>query len=623
MTTSPKSAFIELDESGKRIEVYFTADKPIWKDTKDAVKAVPGRYHPTGEHGPHWSVNCNLRSARKLREIFGIGLTMGDAVRAWGREAASRERNLGSLAIADDHPLESLGISKTHPELAAYLRPYQRADVAMMAETNVVNANQPGTGKTVEVLAALAEAGLTTGAHLIVAPVRSLENVWRVEIERWMPGTVYTAEDATERREAVLEGLTAARGGENVWILLNIEMLRLKTIKDGDTTSHIVRGDHKGNHFTYQDDLHAEILAFDWTSLTVDEFHKMGLPERDSLSTKSADIIKSGRRFLLSGTPMGGKPYKLFAPLRSIAPKEFSSYWRWANEWLTVEVTEQRVRGGAIKEVREVGGIKPGTEDKFYEAHAPYLVRRLKREALPGLPAKTQIIVPCGMTKSQAKQYERFEKDAEVAIGDGEMISADNVLAEYTRLKQIANAYCTLDAKGNVIPTKNSGKLTELLGRLDEFGIRKADPEPGARAIVASQSKRMVEMVSAELTKAGIANDMLTGDTKDSKPIIDRFEDGSETPYVIVMTTQTGGVSLNLESAGSVHILDESWNPDDEEQLEDRGDRGTRTTSLMCLYYRTTDTIQEYIAAVASDKRITNKEVLDLHREIKKARAAK
>jgi SNF2 family DNA or RNA helicase len=72
------------------------------------------------------------------------------------------------------------------------------------------------------------------------------------------------------------------------------------------------------------------------------------------------------------------------------------------------------------------------------------------------------------------------------------------------------------------------------------------------------------------------------------------------------MTVQTGGVSLNLEAAGSVHALDESWDPDDMTQFFERGDRGTRTTPLLCFTYRTKDTIQEYIADVAGGKAINN-----------------
>jgi SNF2 family DNA or RNA helicase len=626
MSTAQSTAFCELTESGDRIEVYFQFNRTL----KDAVKQIPGkRFHNAAEsvNGPHWSVPASIENARKLREIFGEGMELGEAIRRWGHLQVGNQQRRNSLGVANDYPLDKLSIAKTHPELARYLRPYQRADVALMAESNMLNTNQPGTGKTVEVLAALAEAGLTEGAHLVVAPVRSLENVWRIEIERWMPGTVYTAEGRAERVEAVREGIAAAKRGETVWILCNVEMIRPRKLKASENPADhdlLKINDYKGGHYVARDDLQAELLTIDWTSYTMDEFHKWGLRSRDSLTTWGSSVIGAKRRYLLSGTPMGGIPATLFAPLRDVEPKKFSSFWRWAGEWL--EVTEQvnPYAGGGI--VREVGNIKPGTDAKFYEAHAQHMVRRLKREALPGLPAKTRVVVPCDMTPKQRRQYEQFEADAEVTINGTEgdqTVIATCVLAEFSRLKQFANAYCTLNAKGEVAPTTDSGKLPVLLDKLGEFGIAKVNSkqpvhEPGARAIVASQSERMASMVSDYLEAQGIACGLLTGKTKASKPIIDRFQGDDDAPYVIVMTTQTGGVSLNLEKTSSVHILDESWNPDDEEQLEDRGDRGSRETSLVCLYYRTTGTVQEYIAKVALGKQINNRNVLDLYRQVKR-----
>jgi SNF2 family DNA or RNA helicase len=73
------------------------------------------------------------------------------------------------------------------------------------------------------------------------------------------------------------------------------------------------------------------------------------------------------------------------------------------------------------------------------------------------------------------------------------------------------------------------------------------------------------------------------------------------------MTIQKGGVSLNLEEARAAVALDESWNPDDMTQFFERGDRGSRTTPLLCVTMRTRDSIQEYIAEVADGKAITNR----------------
>lgn len=639
------NAFCELNEAGDKIEVYF----PFNAERKDKVKAIKGARFVGKDknppNGPHWTVPLDIVAARKLREIFGDDLQLGRAVRSWGRQEAQLERNLKGLAIADDaelkrvpkvapiidriiagDPIPELKLHKKNPlSRQRKPRPYQRADISMMAQANVINANQPGTGKTLEWLGAVVEAGLERGPHLVCAPRASLVNTWQVEIERLLGHKVFTSENPRERRRQVEHALTLAEQGLPVWVLVIFDDIRVKRIlkKNDETTPEQIeasekdplyaRKDHKGNVYAFNSDTHARITAQHWNTFNIDEFHKSGLNTPDSLFTLGADLIRAERVCPMSGTPMGGKPIKLFPVLRRIDPKTFSSKWRWADEWLEVDSNGFGKR---------IGGIQKGKEDEFYDYHARYMVRRLKREALPGLPPKVIEVVMCPMTSKQRKQYEKFDRDAEIAIEAAEgsrTVVGDCVLAEFTRLRQFANAYCVINDRDEVVPTEESGKLPFLLDKLDEFGIRRHDPEPGARAIVASQSKRMVDMVVLWLRSQGIACDALTGDTKDSAPIINKFKDmDNEDPYVIVMTTQTGGVSLNLGEANSIHILDESWNPDDDEQLEDRGDRGERDTPLVCVYYRTEGTIQEYVAEVAEGKKLTNANVLDVYRQIKK-----
>jgi SNF2 family DNA or RNA helicase len=604
--------FAELSKDHKTIEVYF----PYSPDAVAACKRINGyKFIPRDKGGPYWRFPLDLVTGQRLREEFGGGLVLGDGLKAWGRDEVSKQRNLRSLTRADKADLVRL--PKFHPELFKFVsaRPYQTADIAMMAATNVLNANQPGTGKTIETIGALVEADIwDRGPHLVIAPVRSLENVWLDELD-WLGLDVYTAEDVTERKREVSEGIARAQKGEPVVICVNPDMIRLKKVwdikKDGvkniPPPGAYARKDHRGNIYDFGDAISAALVTQEWQSVTIDEFHKHGLGNRNSLFSLSVTMLKARRKYALSGTPIGGKPRKLWAILNWLEPDEYTSEWRWISNWLMVD------DNGFGK---KVGDIIPGREDAFYEAHARHMVRRLKREALPGLPPQVHIPVTCKMTPAQRKQYDDFARDAEIRI-DEERLSATSVLAEYTRLKQFANARQEL-RDGVPHPTEDSGKLGQLLEKLDEEGIRKLDPEPRARAIIASESSRMVYMVSEFLRKQGVENDTMTGDTKDTRSIIKRFKSDDPTPYVIVMTIQTGGVSLNLEEAGSMHALDETWNPDDMEQFFDRGDRGSRDTPLRCYVYRSENSIQEMIAEITEGKAVTNKNVLDIRRQMYK-----
>lgn len=682
-----RRAYAEIDDKDRWIEVRFPYNPTVKKEVHDIGGS---KFIGVEDGGPAWRVPKDVPTCEELRRIFGPkkirndihvgGLFIGDKLRAWAKVEFQKHRNLRSLAQASDaelhhiapdsriarairgEPIPELKLpplpsGKPHPLMIERpARPYQRADIQMMALTDAMNANQPGTGKTLECVGSWVESQLwDAGPHIVVAPVRSLENVWLDEVTMWLPDSeVWTAEDTRERTEQVEGFLDAAESDAkyNGVVCVNFDWVRLvKTfdvkrptkkyerfsdreievlvrklrlhantpfkfttrsewmellVKYDRSPPFLARRDNKGNVYAFKSELQQRLFAIEYATLTIDEFHKAGLNNRNSLFSLGVTRIKAKKRAAMSGTPMGGKPRKLWPVFNYLAPEEYKSEWQWIQNWLTVSDDGHG---------KKVGDLLVDKEDQFYEAHAGRLVRRLKLEALPGLPVRTEDVVWCKMTPGQKRQYLEFEEKLEIKI-DEERLAATNILTEYARLKQFANAKQRM-AEGVPFPTSDSGKLEQLLQRLDENGIRKDDPEPGARAIVGSESARMVEMVTQFLRAKGIEAESLTGATRDAKPLLRRFK-GYEprTPYVIVMTMQTGGVSLNLEEAGSAHALDETWNPDDIEQFFDRGDRGSRTEPLRCYIYRTRDTIQEYIAEVNEGKSVTNTNVLDLRRQV-------
>ena len=607
--------FAELSESGDAIHVHFQYDT----DTKNAVKRVPGaRFIGPDKGGPYWKLPLSLDSGQGLRKQLGRNLVLGPELNSWGKEEIRKQRNLATIASSDDAELRR--IPEIMPEFHEWLRPYQRADIAFMATADCVNGNQPGLGKTAEVIGAVYEAGIERGPHLVVAPRTSLDVVWRAEIERWTDGVVFTLSGDTSQgeRNAMPKDLMFALSDDlPVWVITTADMLR--------------RG-----------------LPFDvapWQTFTVDEYHKTGLPEASGDPTKGskfsqvAKAIKSNRRWALSGTPMGGKPIKLWGALHFLDSKSYSSKWRWAERWMVIHDN---------KFGKEILGIKPGVEDDFYAALAPHFLRRLKSEVLPQLPPKQYVEVWCGMTKKQAKQYEKFAADAEIRIEE-EQLTATSILAEYQRLKMFATAYCNVKVvprgrrcglcKGEgvrpetedtcelcegtgkldglkLVPTTDSGKLPYLRERLAEVGIDPDDLEGDAVAVVASQHKETVDMVHRYLEGIGIPTAKITGDvTKKGErtKLVQQFQAGEI--RVMCMTTTAGGVSITLDRADTVHILDETWVPDDQEQLEDRIHRASRMHQVTCYYYRSLGTVEEYIRKVAGDKEITNREILDLRRQ--------
>jgi SNF2 family DNA or RNA helicase len=570
-------------------------------------------------------VPLDLATGRILRLLFQNTLTLGPKLLQWGRDEVQRERNLSSLALAEDAELAYCPDSV--PELVALIagdgtedwpdRPYQRADIAFLAATNAGNLNQMGLGKTIEVIGAIHEAQIEQGEHLIIAPKTALETVWQYELERFTEIPVFTlySETPAKERNALPEQImeaVAVHGGYA--FVTTASMVRSKSWRD-------------------------VFLEANWTSITIDEYHKTGLCESSSQFSKLAKAMvrKEQKRIPMSGTPMGGKPIRLWSALNFIDPDRFSSKWKWAEQWLVIE--------SGFRNHKIIMGLKPGIEEAFYAYHAPYIVRRLKSEVASQLPPKQPVEVMCDMSPKQAAQYREFARAAEIRI-EKQHLSATNILTEYLRLKQFANAVCLIheyevpckhkrnegmlhgcedclgegiEIKQKLIPTEDSGKLPQLLQKLNETGIDADDPEGDAQTIIASQFKEMINMVANWLEKQGIPVALITGDTKgkDRVRIQREFQKGTG-PRVVCMTTTAGGVSITLDRADTCHILDETWNPDDQEQLEDRIHRISRIHQVTCYYYRSRNTVEQYIQDTTATKSKLNDIILDVHRRAMK-----
>lgn len=637
----------EISDDGGRVNVVF-AYNPAFVQ---AVKSVPTRrFVPKEKGGPFWRVDLDLATMRRLREAFGDKLGLGPNLIEWGREQVSKERNLSDLSQADDAELENIPESMLKGCEGITLRPYQKADIKFMATTSTINANQPGAGKTLETIGAIFEAGLEWGQHLVSAPVTSLREVWVKEITfayncaGFDEPTILTGDTPDQRREAIAEAKRMSDEGLAFWLVINPAMLRNETIwtkADGEVVSREQIEELTANQRdllkTAEQLVYPELAEIDWDTFTIDEFHLMGLSNPDTLGHRGAmdiaEATKPVRKYALSGTPMQGKPIKLWGALRFLDSQNFSSKWNWARHWLVINSNDFG---------KSIEGIMPGREMDFYNHLKPYLVRRTKREALPGLPPKQHIDVWCPMTAKQREQYTTMATEAEWAMQDQEdegRLTVTNILAMYTRLKQFSDAYCDVTrsaivdkttglSKMDVRPTRESGKIDRLMEKLAEENVFADEGDEPKAALVFSQFNGVVAAAAEAIEQKGVKVGRIDGSVTGKKraDIVREFtEGGPDAPRVLVLNTMAGGASINLSRADTVHILDETWVPDHQEQAEDRAHRGDARTmekdEVRMYYYRTRDSIEEEIQKLVADKQMNNKTILDLRRRMAKQQA--
>lgn len=591
----------DITPDQEHIRVTF----PFSWETVNKIKLVPGhKWVPQDKGGPYWQFMANITTARALRTHFPE-MQLSAALKAWGHRVVNTERNLAQMANAEDAELTRL--PKVLPELFKFVsgRPYQRADIKFMVEcANPLNANAPSLGKTFETIASVFEGDLDRGPQLVIAPVTSLELVWQDALEAWQPHKVLVAQGSPQRRAETLgEADRLASLGKPFWLVLNPAMLQMQ-VSNRDEIKAAKELAKNDPYAVVPEPVYVPawpaIEKIRWNTVTVDEFHKCGLANRNTATRKGIKRLHAQKKIALSGTPIGGKTRKLWGILNYLEPKEFSSEWRWIDHWL-----DKSTNTAGYTEVGDL--IEERVED-FYRTHARFMVRRTKEEARKDIGHKIVNNVWCHMGPKQDAQYKKFAADAEIRI-DEEHLSATSILAEYTRLRQFAIAEQTLNGDGVPYPTANSCKLERLLQILDDHGVA-ADADGEERILVFSQFSKVIDMVDSELRAEGIDSAALTGDTKQAERtrLVRAFEAGDL--RVLCMTTTAGGTAITLNSSTAIVFLDETFNPDDQEQAEDRN----RNNTAVIYYLRTRGTIEEHVLNINTDKKSINKAILDARR---------
>jgi SNF2 family DNA or RNA helicase len=518
-------------------------------------------------------------------------------------------------------------------------RPYQPvASLYMATARQCLNGDQPGIGKTIETIGALVEAEVD-GPILILAPRTSCMVVWEPEIKRWLaddiPYTVtQTAGLSPAQREAAWDRFTGSIGEPGMHFLIaNAEQAGIKKftecpagICDGDEDWCPELAQHRNASTTRRPFLHAR----EWNAIIADETHKWLINTRGKSASQVGygftrlRTVEGGLRIALSGTPLKGKKHNLFGTLNWLRPKVFTSKWRWIEQYFNVVTdTVDAGRKGVI-ETKIIGDLDPHRREAFFRSLNAIMIRRTKAELrainegwMPPEKRYHDVWVP--LDGPQRTHYRAMEKRAEVELSDS-VLSATGILAVMTRLRQFANSDGDM-VNGVFKPVMPSAKLSWLVDFLAERGIEEKGElsEDVHKVVVASQFTQQINAWAAELQRRGIACYVLTGETKDRdrSATVERFQ-GDDSVRVILINTQLGGVSITLDAADDMVIMDETWVPDDQEQVEDRVHRASNVKHQVDVWYvRTKGTIEEGLAAVGKEKAESNHVVLDANRGLR------
>ena len=637
-------------ELGGRDRIWLRS--PYDPGTIAACKRIAGA--GWSKRASAWTFPRTVETCLRLREEFGARLKIRPEVSAWYRAELERRSAMGSLASAARADL--LRVPEVAPALAKamFSRPFQPVGARFIADGRaVLIADDPGLGKTLEVLGGVIEAKCP-GPHLVICPKTAVQSVWAREIPRWLVGQeVLTVPDGKAKRDAILTELATRdrRFGvsewpanvENTWLVIHPEMAQVKSYWEcevcGEATTYTKKPtptlacEHPKTSKTKVVNAHKfpQLFDIEWGSITVDESHEMlvvksGTPtqRRRGAELLRGRIRPDGLAIAASGTPMRGKPEQLWGTLNWLAPKRYSGKWRWIQQyWETGGYTGW-----------EIGKIKPDREQMMWNEISPIVLRRTKAEVASDLPPKTYMGTPYDpsdfdspvgiwlpMLPAQAKAYAAIEKDSAVELESGRL-NAIGELAEMTRLQQFASAYGDVRG-GDFMPSLPSNKFDWVQQFLEEMGI---PSDPTGKIVIVSRFTRLLNMFYFGLF-AGNTDGMacvLTGETKHDRraDMIESFNRpvGTDSPHVMFLNVKAGGVAITIDSADDMVLLDEA-DSDAMIQVEDRIHRISKPRPVRYHYLRSEGTVDVGIALVNSMRAGNTRRVMDERRGVSFARA--
>jgi SNF2 family DNA or RNA helicase len=389
------------------------------------------------------------------------------------------------------------------------LYPYQKEGIRRIVETRrILLADEMGLGKTVQTIASLEVFSRYLGVNsvLIVCPT-SLKYQWKNEINKF-----------TGRHAIIIEGSPLDRSA------LYAEKTFYKIISYGACC----------NDTDKINQLKPDLVI-------IDEAQRI-----KNWKTKTARAVKSIQSdfaIVLTGTPLENRIDELHSLMEFVDQYKLGPLFRFLGSH---QVLDGKGKLTGYKNLREI-----------YKTLDDVLLRRNRQAIIDQLPGRIDKNYYIEMTREQAEEHEYYYNTVTRLVN---LWVYQGFLSDEDREKLLMSLNCmrmvcdsTYILKRNTNHGNKINELEDLIGDLLQ--------DSGNRIVIFSQWKRMFELVIGLLEKKNLPFLYLNGDieAKKRKEIIEEFQSGEKVK--IFLSTDAGGIGVNLQSANIIINLDLPWNP--------------------------------------------------------------
>lgn len=300
--------------------------------------------------------------------------------------------------------------------------------------------------------------------------------------------------------------------------------------------------------------------------LVMDEVHKLK-NHKSQIHQKVFGLRAYCKRVIgMTATPVKNRLMEFFAIFHIIEPALFPKVTHFQNEYCITKM--QKIGGG--RQVPVVVGYK--NLDKFVQVIEPYYLSRKKHDVAKELPELISTEVECELHDMQEQLYDMAEAGLMQDLDDPDANGGD-MLSALTMVQQAVNAPQLILNEEDVPFEGPSSKIDALLELLQEGA-------EGQKVIVYSKFEKFISLVEKALNEAqyedesgkkrtGIKCVRVTGKESDPKlrlKAMNMFQDVNSGVNVILITN-AGSESINLQSAQHFVFLDMPWSIGDYFQL--------------------------------------------------------
>ncbi len=452
------------------------------------------------------------------------------------------------------------------------LFPYQREGMLHLAcAERALLADEMGLGKTVQAVAAAALLRrLGRVERVLVVTPSSLQGEWEEQIRRFTRLPLRVLNGTRLERSAAYD-----REKANFFTVATYEAMLTDALEINER-------------------LRPEVVI-------LDEAQRI-----KNWNTKTAMAVKrlqSRYAWVLTGTPLENRIDELYSLVSFLDPTVFGPLFRFNREFYEFD---ERGRPHGYRNL-----------DQLRVRIRPLLLRRRKADVeteLPNLVERT-FLVP--MSESQRAAYQTHEATVAKLLAANRRRplaepQRERLMREMNMLRMICDSLYILQSDQRACP-----KLDELARILAE-----CMGNPEVKVLIFSEWERMLELVGDLCRRLRIEYATHTGSisTGQRRQEIQRFRE--DPACRVLLSTDTGGVGLNLQNASVVINCDQPWNPARLEQRAARAWRKDQARAVTVLNLVSERTIEQRMLGMLANKQALSGGVLDADADLSGVRLA-